>query len=131
MIHNEGQFLGRFVKDPEFREVNTNNGNLLIANFSIAINIGKDKANFFFIKAIGKQAELLQSFQQRASLKGKQVILKYYQQNNNYQKENKTIYSDENILINFTIVDRLELDPAYNPNSNVISQDNNDPTNID
>jgi single-strand DNA-binding protein len=71
---------GRLTKDPEL----VNAGDFVKCDFSLAVNAGKEKADFIGCIAWGKTAENLCKYQK----KGSQVIIKGNLVTNNYTDKN-------------------------------------------
>lgn len=88
---NKILLIGRTVKDVELK----NNNDMSYANFSIAINRGKDKdgndkgADFPYITTFGKTAENLCKYIKKGSL----IAVEGHIKTSSYEKDGKTIYS--------------------------------------
>jgi single-strand DNA-binding protein len=85
--------VGNLTRDPEIRHAG--NGTV-VANINIAVNKafkreGGPDADFFRITAFGKTAELAE----RYLSKGKKISVEGRIENNNYEKEGKTVYQDQ------------------------------------
>jgi single-strand DNA-binding protein len=84
--------VGNLTRDPEIRYAG--NGTP-IANINIAVNKtmkreGGPDADFFRVTVFGKQAELVE----RYLSKGRKVGIEGRIENNNYEKDGKTVYQD-------------------------------------
>jgi single-strand DNA-binding protein len=85
--------VGNLTRDPEIRHAG--NGTV-VASINIAVNKafkreGGPDADFFRITAFGKTAELAE----RYLSKGKKISVEGRIENNNYEKEGKTVYQDQ------------------------------------
>ena len=56
--------MGRMARDPQIRTINTQSGDMSVANFTIAVDrTGKDKgADFISCKAFGKTADAIATY---------------------------------------------------------------------
>lgn len=88
-------FIGRLTKDPEVKYMTNQTA---VCEFNIAIDRGKDGADFPRLKAFGKEAENLERFKKRGDLIGIQGHVK----TGSYEKDGKTIYTQD------LIADRIE-----------------------
>ena len=86
--------MGRLTKEPEVRYGNDNKA---IARFSLAVdrkykdNNGNYPTDFFNLVAFGKTAEFIDKHLH----KGVKILVEGEIRNNNYQKDGKTVYSDQ------------------------------------
>lgn len=93
--------MGRLCKDPEVRYGNDNKA---IARFSLAVDRrykdsnGNYPTDFFNLVSFGKTAEFVEKYLH----KGVKILVEGEIRNNNYQKDGKTVYSDQ------LIADRVE-----------------------
>ena len=90
---NKSIMMGRLVRDPEIRYVDTQKGEMAIANFRLAVDrkFAKEdgeKADFFFCCAYGWLAE----FTEKYLVQGLKVIVSGRMENDNY-KNRKIVYS--------------------------------------
>lgn len=88
-------FIGRLTKTPE---VKYTTGQVAVCEFNIAIDRGKDGADFPRLKAFGKEAENLERYKKRGDLIGIQGHIK----TGSYEKDGKTFYTQD------LIADRIE-----------------------
>lgn len=85
---------GRLTKDPEVRYGNDNKA---IARFSLAVdrkykdNNGNYPTDFFYLVSFDKTAEFVEKYLH----KGVKILVEGEIRNNNYQKDGKTVYSDQ------------------------------------
>lgn len=92
---NKSIFMGHLVRDPEIRFAETEKGELMIANFRIAVNrkfVKKDgvKTDYFSCSAFGRQAE----FAEKYLMQGVKVIVTGRIENENYKnREGEQVYS--------------------------------------
>jgi single-strand DNA-binding protein len=90
--------IGRLARDPEIRHSSTG---MAIANITLAVDRQKSKdqegpsADFLRATAFGKTAELIDQYVR----KGNRLGIEGRIQNNNYEKDGKTVYQDS-IIIN-------------------------------
>lgn len=98
---NTVQLIGRLTRDPEVRY---SQAGTAFANFSIAIDRGKDKegndkgADYPNIVCVGKTAELVETY----LTKGRQVGIIGRIQTGSYEKDGKKVYTTE------VFADRIE-----------------------
>ena len=98
---NTVQLIGRLTKDPDVRYSTTGTA---FANFSIAIDRGKDKdgnskgVDYPNIACFGKTAELAEKY----LVKGKQVGITGRIQTGSYEKDGRKVYTTE------VVADRIE-----------------------
>lgn len=96
---NKLLLTGRICKDPEVRYGNDNKS---IARFSLAVdrkykdNNGNYPTDFFNLVSFGKTAEFVEKYLH----KGVKILVEGEIRNNNYQKDGKTVYSDQLIAHN-------------------------------
>ena len=98
---NKVFLLGRMVKDVEVVQAKSGTP---IANFTLAINRGKDDAEFVRCVAFGTQAGLIAEYVR----KGNQLCLEGRLQTSRYEKEGMPMSSTEVIVESFHFVDRKE-----------------------
>ena len=82
---NKSIMMGRLVKDPDIRYSETNNGELAIANFRLAVDRkyvreGDPTADFFRCTAFGRKAEFVANY----LYQGIKVVVEGRMQNDNY-----------------------------------------------
>lgn len=91
---NKSIMMGRLVRDPEVRYVDTQKGEMAIANFRLAVDrkFAKEdgeKADFFFCSAYGWLAE----FTEKYLVQGLKVIVSGRMENDNYKnKDGDQVY---------------------------------------
>ena len=83
---NKSIMMGRVVKDPDLRYTQTENGELAIANFRLAVDRkfvrrGDPEADFFSCTAFGRKAE----FAEKYLFKGIKILVEGRMQNDNYK----------------------------------------------
>lgn len=86
---NKVIFMGRITRDPEVRYSNGANGQMAIANFSLAVDSGfgkNKKANFFYMVAFGKVAETVEKYLR----KGTKILAECEASQNQYTKQDGT-----------------------------------------
>lgn len=86
---NKVIFMGRITRDPEVRYSNGANGQMAIANFSLAVDSGfgqNKKANFFNMVAFGKVAETVEKYLK----KGTKILAECEASQNQYKKQDGT-----------------------------------------
>ena len=110
---NKVILTGRMTNDPTL--VITKD-ELAISNFTIAVNNGKDNANFIRCTAFGKRAEVIAEYFK----KGSGISVCGHLQNSQYEKEGVTVYSLDVIIEDFTFVDKKEstLEEEVKPKTN-------------
>lgn len=102
--------MGRLTKDPEVRYGSDGKA---IARFSLAVdrrykdNNGNYPTDFFNLVSFGKTAEFVEKYLH----KGVKILVEGEIRNNNYQKDGKTVYSDQ------IIADRVEFCESKNANN--------------
>lgn len=91
---NKSIMMGHLVRDPEIRYSQTNNGELAIANFRLAVNRkyvrdGEQEADFFKCTAFGRKAEFVADY----LFQGIKVIVEGRMQNDNYtNRDGEKVY---------------------------------------
>lgn len=84
---NKCIFLGRLTKDPEMREYTVKEDGKKVkkdmAFFSLAVQRGKDEADFFNIKCFGRLAELAEDHLK----KGKQILVAAHAVSGSYETD--------------------------------------------
>lgn len=86
---NKVIFMGRITRDPEVRYSNGANGQMAIANFSLAVDSGfgqNKKTNFFNMVAFGKVAETVEKYLK----KGTKILAECEASQNQYTKQDGT-----------------------------------------
>lgn len=86
---NKVIFMGRITRDPEVRYSNRANGQMAIANFSLAVDSGfgqNKKNNFFNMVAFGKVAETVEKYLK----KGTKILAECEASQNQYTKQDGT-----------------------------------------
>lgn len=83
---NKSIMMGRVVNEPDLRYTQTENGELAIANFRLAVNRkfvrrGDPEADFFSCTAFGRKAE----FAEKYLFKGIKILVEGRMQNDNYK----------------------------------------------
>ena len=83
---NKSIMMGRVVNEPDLRYTQTENGELAIANFRLAVNRkfvrrGDPEADFFSCTAFGRKAE----FAEKYLFKGIKILVESRMQNDNYK----------------------------------------------
>ena len=95
---NKVILMGRLTRDPEVRYGNDNRP---IARYSIAVDrrykdqSGNYPTDFFNLTSFGKTAEFVEKYLR----KGTKIVIDGELRNNNYEKDGKTVYSDQ-IVVN-------------------------------
>lgn len=89
MSYTKTDAIGRLVADPEMKNVNTQRGDMVIAEFRLAVNIRKDETVFYNCTAFARSAEIIRDYVK----KGQQVFVSGTFRIEQYES-NK--YSDEN-----------------------------------
>ena len=129
---NKVCLVGRLVKDPTCEYVNTNNGNVARARFTIAVDRsfsssnqdGRNTADFISIVAWRKQAENITKFQK----KGNQIAVDGRLQVDNYTgKDGNTVWSTYVVADSIQFLDRKN-DNVANNNFDNNSYDNVTPS---
>lgn len=91
---NKSIMMGRLVQDPDIRYAQTNNGELAVASFRLAVDRkyvrdGDAKADFFRCTAFGRKAEFVADY----LFKGIKVVVEGRMQNDNYtNKDGDKVY---------------------------------------
>ena len=83
---NKSIMMGRVVNEPDLRYTQTDNGELAIANFRLAVDRkfvrrGDPEADFFSCTAFGRKAE----FAEKYLFKGIKILVEGRMQNDNYK----------------------------------------------
>ena len=89
--------MGRITRDPEVRYCNGENGQMAIANFSLAVDSGfgkNKKANFFNMVAFGKVAETVEKYLR----KGTKILAECEASQNQYTKQDGTKVKSSKLL---------------------------------
>lgn len=104
---NKCVFIGRLTRDPELKY--TSNSQMAVCEFSIAIDRGKDKgADFPRFKALGKEAENLEKFKK----KGDQIGIEAHIRTDSYEKDGRTVYTQDLIADRIEYLTKSEKEPA-------------------
>ena len=90
--------MGRLTKDPEIK-YSQGEKPVAIGRFSVAVNKkykreGGPTADFFNCTAFGRQAEFIEKYLK----KGSKVLITARLENNNYEKDGKTVYDNAIIV---------------------------------
>ena len=91
---NKSIMMGRLVKDPDIRYSQTNNGELAVASFRLAVDRkyvreGDPKADFFRCTAFGRKAEFVANY----LFQGIKVVVEGRMQNDNYtNRDGEKVY---------------------------------------
>lgn len=94
MHMNKSIMMGRLVKDPDIRYSQTNNGELAVASFRLAVDRkyvreGDPKADFFRCTAFGRKAEFVANY----LFQGIKVVVEGRMQNDNYtNRDGEKVY---------------------------------------
>lgn len=116
---NKVIFMGRITRDPEVRYSNGANGQMAIANFSLAVDSGfgqNKKANFFNMVAFGKVAETVEKYLK----KGTKILAECEASQNQYKKQDGTKVNTVQFIMR-------EFEFAENKNSNQQSANTQEP----
>lgn len=89
MSYTKTDAIGRLVADPQMKNVNTQRGDMVIAEFRLAVNIRKDETVFYNCTAFARSAEIIRDYVK----KGQQVFVSGTFRIEQYES-NK--YTDEN-----------------------------------
>ena len=97
---NKSIMMGRVVKDPDLRYTQTENGELAIANFRLAVDRkfvrrGDPEADFFNCTAFGRQAEFVERYLKRGT---KMVVTGRIQNDNYTNRDGQKVYSVQIIV---------------------------------
>lgn len=65
---NNCSFIGRLVKDPEYKTVNTKNGAMGAVRFTLAVQRTKDVADFVNFDAVGGEADFINKYFKKGSV---------------------------------------------------------------
>lgn len=111
MSHNQFQFIGNLTADPS---ISITPGNKTVATIDIAVDASYrdsggekvEKTNFFRIKAWGKMGENAGQF----LAKGSSIFVQGVINNNNYTKDNETIYGFEFVAENIQYLSKKKTD---------------------
>ena len=87
----------RLTRDPEVRV--TQEGNNTVARFGIAVEIGKDKANFFNVTAWNKTAEFAEKYLKKGTKVGIEGQLR---------SEEYTNKDGQKVTVVYILADRIE-----------------------
>lgn len=81
---NKVILTGRLTKDPE---VKTSQSGTKVARYGLAVNMGKDKTEFYNIVAFNKSAEHAEKWLKKGTL----IILEGHLHNSSYEKDGQRI----------------------------------------
>ena len=109
--------LGRTTKDIVLKST----GEISVVEATLAVNNFKGEADFFNVTAFGKTAELIAQFVK----KGQQILIEGRIQNNNYEKDGKTIYKNSYIIERFYFVSSPQQKDEVNKKPEVKKQEEN------
>lgn len=99
---NKVILIGRFTKKPELEYTSSN---IAVTKFTIAVNRGKDKgADFIRITAFDKQAENICRYMD----KGRQIAIIGRIETGSYEKDGRTIYTQDVISENSEFIGKAE-----------------------
>jgi single-strand DNA-binding protein len=115
---NQVVLVGRFVKDPDVRYANTQNGQLAIASYMLAVDRpfkkdGEQTADFISCKCFGKAAEFIQ----KHFHKGMKIAVSGRIQTGSYEKDGVKHYTTDVITDTHEFVEKKE-DNGNPANSN-------------
>ena len=99
---NKVTLTGRFTKEHDLKPFG--DGKFVLKN-SLAVSEGygdKQKTHYFNIVAFGKTAELIANF----TIKGSKILLSGSLQNNNFDKNGTTVYSDQIVVEDIEFLDQ-------------------------
>ena len=113
---NNWNGTGRLVKDPDIRYANTQNGQLCIAAFNLAVDRkfkkeGEQTADFISCKAFGKTAEFIQKYFHKGMKMG--VVGRI--QTGSYEKDGVKHYTTDIIIEEVEFLEKKESTPNSNP----------------
>ena len=115
--------MGRLTKDPEIK-YSQGEKPVAIGRFSVAVNKkykreGGPTADFFNCTAFGRQAEFIEKYLK----KGSKVLITARLENNNYEKDGKTVYDNAIIVEEIEFADSKKTDESHSqPESQPQSQ---------
>lgn len=106
---NNWNGTGRLVKDPDIRYANTQNGQLCIAAFNLAVDRkfkkdGEQTADFISCKAFGKTAEFIQKYFHKGMKMG--VVGRI--QTGSYEKDGVKHYTTDIIIEEVEFLEKKE-----------------------
>ena len=125
MSLNKAIFLGRLTKDPEVKRPNDN---LVVANFTLAVNRkikqqGQPSADFIPVVAWGKLAELVESY----FVKGAQINVVGRVQTRTYDdKDGNKKYITEVVAEELIFTESKKDSPVNKGKSQKVEDDNDD-----
>ena len=105
--------MGRLTKDPEIK-YSQGEKPVAIGRFSVAVNKkykreGGPTADFFNCTAFGRQAEFIEKYLK----KGSKVLITARLENNNYEKDGKTVYDNAIIVEEIEFADSKKTDESH------------------
>ena len=115
--------MGRLTKDPEIK-YSQGEKPVAIGRVSVAVNKkykreGGPTADFFNCTAFGRQAEFIEKYLK----KGSKVLITARLENNNYEKDGKTVYDNAIIVEEIEFADSKKTDESHSqPESQPQSQ---------
>lgn len=88
--------MGRLTRDPE---INAYASGKTVARYTLAVDRefkrdGDPDADFFNLTAFGNNAE----FAEKYLKKGTKILVRYHEQNDNYEKDGRTVYGTSRIV---------------------------------
>lgn len=95
---NEAIFAGRLVKDPVVKTSTKGNTTTKFCNFSLAVHVGKNKTNFFYITAFKETADIVE----KNCHKGDFVTVRCTVINDCFEKNGQKTYTISFILSKIT-----------------------------
>jgi len=102
--------MGRVVADPEMRFLPNGTGmtkaRVAVSDdyFDKNTNAWVNRSDFFNFTIWGDRA---QGFAEKVR-KGSRVLIEFRPRNNNYEKDGKTVYQDDFVVVNYYVIDKSE-----------------------
>lgn len=109
---NKEYFMGNLTRDFEYRQGDTN-----VARGSMALNRGRDEADFVNVVAFGNTADMLAQY----GKKGRRFLFECHIRSGKYtDKDGKTVYTEDHVIDKFEFADskQAEAKPSEAPASN-------------
>lgn len=106
--------MGRMARDPQIRTINTQSGDMSVANFTIAVDrTGKDKgADFISCKAFGKTADAIATYFH----KGQRIAVQGSIQTGSYtNKDGVKVYTTDVIVNHWEFCESKQAQPKEEP----------------
>ena len=103
--------MGRMARDPQIRTINTQSGDMSVANFTIAVDrTGKDKgADFISCKAFGKTADGIGTYFH----KGQRIAVQGSIQTGSYtNKDGVKVYTTDVIVNRWEFCESKQAQPS-------------------